>query len=382
MKICFLAGANSLHSYRWIRFFADKGHDVHWVSLYRLSLDEYGLNLSSVRNLSYYEMIPPLTTPLTPFLVPRLTNIFRIFSAVKWLRGLLRDINPDLLHVHSVGIYGLAAAMSGFHPIIATAWGSDVLVGGRSRIKRSLVKYILNRADMITCDADHMIDAMERLGIERGKIRLIYFGIDTDRFRPERRNENIRERLGIFNSQAVISLRGLFSPIYDIESVIKAVPYVLKEVTTAKFVIVGTGPLDASLKSLAESLGVSGNINFIGKIPDSDLPEILASMDVYISTSLSDAGIASSTAEAMACGLPVVITDFGDNSKWVKDGEGGFIVPLKNPMTLAEKIIYLLKEKAKRKTFGAVNRATIMDKNDYFKEMTRMERIYEEITKI
>jgi glycosyltransferase involved in cell wall biosynthesis len=84
----------------------------------------------------------------------------------------------------------------------------------------------------------------------------------------------------------------------------------------------------------------------------------------------------------MACGLPVVITDFGDNSKWVKDGEGGFIVPLKNPMTLAEKIIYLLKEKAKRKTFGAVNRATIMDKNDYFKEMTRMERIYEEITKI
>ena len=368
MKICFLAPSNSVHSYRWIRFFVERGHDVHWLSLYRLSLDEYGLNLSSVRNLSYYETNPPLT------------NIFRIFPAVKWLRGLLKDINPDLLHVHSVGIYGLVATMSGFHPLIATAWGSDVLVGGRSRIKRPFVKYILNRADLITCDADHMIDAMVKLGADKSKMWIIYFGIDTNRFQPAGKDEALMAQLGIAGSQAVISLRN-FYPIYDIESLIRAIPLVLKAVPDAKFVIVGSGPEEENIKRLSLSLDVTGSIRFTGQILNTDLPKYLNSADVYVSTSLSDAGIAASTAEAMACGLPVVITDSGENGEWIKDGEGGFLVPVKSLEALAEKIVRLFKDDGFRTAAGAANRKTIMEKNDYYKEMAKMEKICEEIAR-
>ena len=377
MKICFLAAANSLHSYRWIRFFADKGHDVHWLSLYRLSLDEYGLNLNSVRNLYYYEMNPPLTIPLT--LTLPLTNIFRIFPAVKWLRGLLKDINPDLLHVHSVGIYGLVAAMSGFHPLVATAWGSDVLVRGRSRIKRPFVKYILNSADIITCDAKHMVHAMVKLGADKKKISIINFGIDTNKFRPAEKDEVLRTKLRIEGCPVVLSLRK-FYPVYDIESLIKAIPIILKVLPDAKFIIVGSGPEEEYIKRLSKSLAVEESIRFTGNISNEELLKYLSFVDIYTSTALSDAGIASSTAEAMACGLPVVITDSGENSEWIKDGEGGFLVPVKSPEALAEKIVCLLKDNDLREKSGAANRKTIMEKNDYYKEMAKMEEIYDRVS--
>ncbi len=102
-------------------------------------------------------------------------------------------------------------------------------------------------------------------------------------------------------------------------------------------------------------------------------------MDVYVSTSLSDAGIDASTAEAMACGLPVVVTDVADNKKWVDNGVNGFVVPVKDPKSLAEKIIYLLQNEDIRKKFGKINRKIIEERNNYYKEMKKMEDIYKEL---
>ena len=81
----------------------------------------------------------------------------------------------------------------------------------------------------------------------------------------------------------------------------------------------------------------------------------------------------------MACGLPVVITDFGDNSKWVEDGVNGFVVPLKDPKALAEKIIYLLKNEDERMKFGGRNRKIVEERSNYYTEMKKMEKIYEEL---
>jgi L-malate glycosyltransferase len=377
VKICFLAPANSVHSYRWIRFFVDKGHDVHWISLYKLSIA--GFDPKAFKNLSYYELDSHISPPSGPSLMPTIPHIRGIFSAVKWLKGLLKQINPDLLHAHSFGIHGLVAAMSGFHPLIATAWGSDVLVGGKSIIKRPLLRHIFKKADVITSDADHMIDEMARLGADRNKMKIIYFGIDTKKFQPAGKDEALLSKLNIAGSKTVISLRN-FYPVYDIESLIRAIPLVLKSVPEAKFVIVGSGPEEENIKKLADFLAVTGFIKFTGRIPNTDLIKYLNSMDVYVSTSLSDAGIAASTAEAMACGLPVVITRSGENHKWLNDGEGGFLIPVKSPEVLSEKIINLLKNESLRKAAGAANRKTIMEKNDYDNEMTKMGKIYSKIT--
>jgi glycosyltransferase involved in cell wall biosynthesis len=304
--------------------------------------------------------------------------IFLVYSVIQ-IRWLLRKLNPDILHTHYITDYGFLGALSCFHPLVVTAWGSDVLINPKlSRRGKWPVEFALRRADLITCDAEHIKAPLVELGANPAKINLINFGIDVQRFSPGPKDEELIRKLEISDSPVIISLRTL-EPVYDIDSLVKAVPLVLKEVPEAKFLIAGKGSQEAKLRELAKSLGVDGSIKFVGLIPNDELPQYLRVADVYVSTSLSDAGIAASTAEAMACELPVVITDFGDNRKWVEDGENGFLVPLRNPEVLASRILALLSDKEKRIKFGQIGRRIIKERMNMEKEMQRMEMLYEQL---
>jgi len=359
MKICFLAGANSIHSYRWIKFFADKGYEVHWISLVP---NIFG-NIKGVEFYRFREF------PAKPLDI--------LFNAIP-VRKLIRKINPDILHAHYAGVNGVLGALSGFHPFVLTAWGSDILIVSKNRLVKLFIKFALKKADLITCDAEHMKEAMIELGADSSKIKIVYFGVDIRKFSPGLRDEKLIEKLKIQNCPAIISLRN-FDPIYNLETLIKSIPLVLKEVPEAKFIIAGRGPEEEKLKNFAKNLKVLESIRFVGWISNEELPAYLRTVDIYVSTSLSDAGIASSTTEAMACGLPVVITNAGENDKWIDDGENGFLVGAKNPRALAEKMVVLLRNRILREKFGAEARETVMEKNDYYREMEKMEKIYQNL---
>lgn len=359
LKICFLATADSIHSYKWIKFFAERGHEVYWFSLSSLSFEP-------IKNVKFHQ--------LDCFINKHLDIPYNILK----LRRLLQKISPDILHAHYAGLYGFIGALSGFSPFVLTAWGSDVLFAGKHFLKKHFVKYTIKRADIITCDAEHMRESIIRLGVNAKKIHIIYFGIDTLIFHPDQKCETLKLKLGASSSPLIISLRN-FEPVYDVSTLIKAIPLVLKEFPDAKFLILGKGSEEEKLKNLAKSLGILNNTNFSGFVPNDELPKYLASSDIYVSTSLSDAGIAASTAEAMACGLPVIVTDSGENKLWIKEGENGFIIPIKSPNALAEKIIFLLKNKDIRIRIGANARKTIEEKNNYYSEMNKMEYLYERV---
>ncbi|MFA6190591.1 MAG: glycosyltransferase family 4 protein [Candidatus Staskawiczbacteria bacterium] len=355
MKICFLASANSVHSYKWVKYFVDKGHKVHWVSFTENTQGQ-------IKGVSFYQIDSPFP-----------------FNFIK-LRKIVKKIKPDIFHAHYAGVNGFLAALVGFHPFVLTAWGSDVLIAGKHFIKKFFVKYALNKADLITCDANHMQKAMVGMRVPPSKIKIIYFGIDVLKFSPGEKNKDIEEKLGIFGCPVVVSLRSL-EPVYNVETFIKAIPLVLSEISETKFIIAGKGSEEEKLKELAKSLGIFNNVRFIGWISQDDLSQYLRVADVYVSTSLSDAGIASSTAEAMACGVCPIITDFGDNKEWVKDGKNGFLMPLKDHHFLVEKIIYLLKNPEEMLKLGYNARKVIEEKNNYYKEMERMEKLYESFKK-
>jgi glycosyltransferase involved in cell wall biosynthesis len=364
LRICYLANASSVHTNKWARFFVSKKHEVHVISFENAQIED-----AAVHVLKLPVLVKNATYPL------KIASVYRI-------QGLIKRIEPDILHAHFVTNYGLFGALCNFHPLVLTAWGSDVLVTPDARflskIKRFIAKFALSKADLITCDAEHMKDAMKRLGVSPEKISLIHFGIDTKKFSPRQKNKSLKARLGIDDSPTVVSLRNL-NPLYDVESLVKSAPLVLKEIPETQFIIAGEGSEEEKLRRLAKSLGVADSVKFIGFVQNDELPEYLNTIDVYVSTSLSDAGIAASTAEAMACGLPVIVTDVADNRKWVEDGVNGFVIQTKDPKSLAEKIIYLLKNEDIRKRFGKVSRKIIEEKNDYYKEMGKMEGIYEQL---
>lgn len=342
MRICFIASASSVHSEKWINYFAKSGHEVYWISLNPLKVRMHD-------SISFY-----------------LIKGNPLFSFIR-IKRLIRKINPDILHAHYVGINGIIAAFSNFHPLILSAWGSDVLIVGKSKIKGFLTRFALKRADLITCDGENIREAVINFNIDSQKIRIIYFGIDTKKYRSGLGPKS--------DSKTVISLRA-FEPIYDLETLIKAIPIVLKKIPDVKFIIAGKGEQKQYLMNLAKSLNVFDSIRLVGQISNDKMPYLLNLADIYVSTSLSDGGLSSSTAEAMACELPVVITDSGDNKKWINGG--GFVVPVENPEMLAHKIIYLLKNKDEREKFGKINREIIETRHNYYKEMAKMENIYSE----
>ena len=358
MKICFFAASNSIHSYRWVKYFASQGHEVIWVSLCRIIFEP-------IDGVNYYELINS-------------KNLISILRSVIILRTILNSNKPEFLHVHYLGVYGLIGLLSGFYPVIATPWGSDIIINKNRFLHRILIRTFLKRAKLITCDAQHMKEQILALGVSKNRIKIINFGIDTEQFSPKPINFDFRKKLKIKDGFTIISLRN-FEPVYDLKTLVLAMPDILNKYPDVNFVLIGQGSLEKELKDLVKALKIESSVFFPGFVPNADLPQLLNSSDIYISTSLSDAGIAASTAEAMACGVPVVITDTGENRGWIKNGETGYLVPPRDPLKLAESIQNMILKPKEIKKVGLAGRKVISDHNDYKAEMAKVEKLYQSL---
>lgn len=369
MKICFLGDSVAYHLLRWAKYFSDKGHDVSAITLNSQIIDDFG----RVKVYLLKKTIPGSNLiSRTLNLVPTLTQ----------LKKLIKKINPDVLHAHSVSPYAYLGALTNFHPFIVTPWGNDVLIDiKKSKIERVFTKLSLKKADLITCDGENTKEVIIKLGISSQKIKFIIFGVDIEKFKPNLEKEKLKRSLFQTNSKIVISSR-ILTPVHNVGTFVKSAPLVLKVLPDIKFLVVGDGPEKNHLINTAKSLGVFNSIEFFGKAKQEEMISLLQASDAYVSTSLSESGLAASTAEAMACELPVINTDTGDIRLWIEDGKGGFVIPIKDPKILAEKIIYLLKNDKERSEFGRINRKIIEERNNYYKEMAKMENIYRELINI
>jgi len=356
LKICYLADGQSVHTQKWVKYFAQSGYDVHLATF-----KETGpIKGVKVKKLRYF----------SKFAYP-----FRILEVKK----MVEEIDPDILHAHYVPHYGMYAALTGFRPLAVSVWGSDVLIEPKkSMVKRYVVKYVLRKADLITADSISSLKAVLSFGVDERKVKLVIHGVDLILFHPIENKEELKEALGIPQShQVVISTRGL-EPIYDVETLIKAAPPILDDCPNTYFLIVGDGTLRQKLKELAHNLGVTENVRFVGLVPNEEIPKFLGVSDIYVSTSLSDT-TSVSLLEAMACELPVVVTDLEGNREWIKNGKNGFLFQTRDFKALAERILFLLRNENVRGKFGVVNRRITEKEGDYEKEMSKMEKLYEEL---
>jgi glycosyltransferase involved in cell wall biosynthesis len=220
-----------------------------------------------------------------------------------------------------------------------------------------------------------MRDELKKLNVPHDKINIIYFGVDTKKFVRKDRNLEILNKFNISNEITIISLRS-FEPVYDIKTLILAAKIILKQIPDVHFLLCGRGTLEKELKELVHSLSIDNSVHFTGFIDKQLLPSLLSSSDIYVSTSLSDAGLASSTGEAMSCETPVVISDSAENDQWINNKVNGFLFSTKNSEQLAEILIKLIKDEPLRKTVGKEGRNIIIKKYDYENEMNKVNDLY------
>ncbi len=357
MKICYIGDAESVHTKRWVSWFADKGYDVHLIT------DRPG----HIYNVEFHR-VKKGRKPIS----------FILESAR--IKKLIKKIKPDILHAHYASSYGTFGARSGFHPFIVSVWGSDVLVDPKeSKFVDNYVRYTLKKADVITTDGQNTYDEMvQHFKVDKDKINIIYHGVNTKMFNFDKYDKNFSKEIFKEKCPIATSIRFLNKK-NDMETFIKAIPLVLEKVKNAKFIIGGDGPQEQELKDLAKSLNVSNAIYFSGYINHKELPRYLASSTVYVSTALWDGGISVVTLDAMACGLPIISTNVANASQWIEDNKNGFLIETKDYKTLAEKLIFLLRFTETAKRLGELNKNIIDEQQNEDNEMTKMANIYKDV---
>ncbi|PIT99554.1 MAG: hypothetical protein COT74_11180 [Bdellovibrionales bacterium CG10_big_fil_rev_8_21_14_0_10_45_34] len=360
MKLLFLA-SSSIHSIKWIKYFKKAGFEVAWATF-----DTIDSKLRQEMGLEVIELGGSKS---------KLWNFAR--AAVK-IRAVVRETKPDLIHVHYIGFYGLLALLQDKAPIVSTAWGSDILTNRNNIAKKRLVQRVLEKSLMVTTDADHMIEAMVDLGADRKKIKRINFGIDTVDFTPDLGQRRELQKSYELNDAfpVILSTRNHYD-VYDIATIVKSIPLLEKKHPSVKLLVAGRGPETENLKALVQELNIAERVSFLGGYNMKQLKEFLTVSDVYVSASLSDAGIAASTAEAMAMKLPVVVSDVCENREWICEPYQLFRAS--DSEDLVTKIETLFSEKEKLANLGERERRIIQDKNDYNNEMAKMAKFYFEV---
>ena len=359
MKLLFIAGTDSPHSHRWIGSFLKPKYQLGWISL-------RGSEAPKEQHL--FKINPSPSEFDNNFLQLVITWLKSIITVLLW--------RPDLIHIHYMGTNGLLGLLLPCKFKVFTAWGSDVIFPKYPR----LVKLMIKRADLITTDADHVVKRLVELGADKEIIRVINFGIETQKFTKKSYEKKFREKLfpGINDDNPIIISLRIHEEVYDIPTFINAAPEVLKIFPDVKFAIGGTGTLTESYKELVKKLKLTESFNFFGRYNHQELPHLFGQCTAYVSTSLSDAGISGSTAEAMSCEVPVIISKSGENELWVKDKVNGFLFEVKDQEKLSRNIIELLRS-PKAEEIGKRGRQVVIDRNDLVNEMSKMEDLYKDL---
>ncbi len=263
MKICYIAPADSIHTHRWVKYFADRGHEVHLISFEPLGDGDIGrTELHILKRFSLRVKIVSFVIDLVPCVIQ--------------VRKLLKKINPDILHAHYITDNGLLGVMSGFHPLVLSAWGSDILIDPkRYPLLKLLTEYTLKKADVITCTSRYLHDAILQYAPQNPTMKTIPFGIDIGVFKS---SDEHRNHLG----RVIGTTKGHLRSIYGLEYFIKSIPHILEKYKDVKVLIAGSGD-HSQYSRMLKNIGIENAVQFVGLIPHGAMPEYLSSMDDFLS---------------------------------------------------------------------------------------------------
>lgn len=303
--------------------------------------------------------------------------------------SLIRNINlqrADLIHVHWILPNGLAAMFASILkgiPYVVSLHGSDMYLARRNKLFRSISRMIFHRAGGVTACSPELLQAALEMGAPECSILLPY-GVDTEKFNPEQSNPQIR---GSFNSNhdevLILSLgRLVYKKGFNI--LIDSIPTVVKAEPKVKVIIGGDGPLKVELADQIELLEMDRYIHLAGSIPWDEIPEYLASGDIFVLPSIRDKygnidGLPNVLLEAMSSGKPVIASDIPGVKNVLEDGLTGLLVPSGDSTELSRAIIALVENPSLRKKLGDGARISIQEHFTWQETVNKLVRFFNSI---
>ena len=261
----------------------------------------------------------------------------------------------DLVHCHWT-VSGLVACLAMrlySRPVILSVRGSDVhLVTGRAL--GWLNRRICRCMDVVIAVSEDIAAKLERAGVDRKKIRVVYNGVGSE-FSPRDR-QMARRELGLPESRFIVIFVGLLVPVKGVEFLLEALP--LLNDSNVYCVLVGDGVSQSELEAKARDLGIAEQVQFVGRRAASEVPLWISSADVLALPSLSE-GRPNVVLEAQACAIPVVATRVGGTPELVRDGQTGLLVEPGSAASMARGLGRLLGDAPFRDSIGRAGRAMV-----------------------
>lgn len=289
------------------------------------------------------------------------------------LRELMRSRRIDALVTVGAGdkmFWGRLAAWRERLPVICSAIHSTGWPDGISRLNRLLTP--LNDA-FIAVAEHHGRHLIENEGLPPEKVFVIPNGVDAQRFKPlPESGLAVRRQLGIRDQAPVVGIVAALRPEKNHEQFLRAAALTKRQLPDSQFLVVGDGPLQPALKELAASLGIGNQVHFLGN--RSDIPRLLAAMDVFALTSRNEANPVS-ILESLACGVPVVAPRVGSIPEMIQDEYTGYLVAPGDVDETANRWVELLSHSGLRLRFGLAGRELVVAKASLERMVAGYERL-------
>jgi len=304
--------------------------------------------------------------------INRILRIFEFTRILFQIKKIIQLHQPDMVIAERTTSYGFLAALSGIKPVAIAQQGRTDLWPEKSILlpfKKIIQNYAFQKADLIHAWGPVMTISMNKAKVDMKKVLVLPKGIDLVKFANE--NKAHPEKI------CAIVTRSLL-PEYRHDIILKSFAILDQKGIDFVLTIIGDGTQLPMLKNLAKKLKIEDKVNFSGRIPNTELPELLQQANVYISMPITE-GVSASLFEAMATNCYPIVTDIAGNQSWIKHRENGQLITVDNFEMLAEELIWSFKNRGHRNNAVLKNRTFVEQNADYNTNMKIIANKYHEL---
>lgn len=265
------------------------------------------------------------------------------FKAISGLKKLFKKLNPDVVHTHASMSARIAAKQCG----IKTVYTRHSVFEPSPKISKGIGKVINgsvnnHTADRIIAVAEAAKDNLTQTGVSDKKIDVILNGVEALKLIDD--IEKVRADFGILPDDMAVAIVARLTEVKGHKYFIETAKILKDRGHAIKFLIAGTGDVEKQLKSQIEKENLSDTVIMLGFL--TDVEPLMNAMDIQANCSFGTEATSLSLLQGMSLGKPSVVTDFGGNPGVIKNGENGFLVPIKDPYAMADALQKLMTDKA------------------------------------
>jgi L-malate glycosyltransferase len=359
MRVLYLTRSQSPHDLRFTRALAQTQHQVFVACLETPTVSDWPMGITVVQG------VEPVTGKYWEAFSPR----------ARQMRKIIKEVKPDLIHAGPIQQVAFWAVVAKFHPLVSMSWGSDLMQQAESSLwNRWVTRYTLGNSDVLVGDCDCVGQKAAQFGFPLDSYMKFPWGVDLEHFTPHN-SLGLRQILGWQDKIVLLSNRSL-EKLYGVEVVLKAFIKARESNPDLRLMLYGRGSQEQSLRQLTQQNDLQEDVHFGGFAEYDQLPEIYRSADLYLSASHSD-GSSVSLMEALACGLPVIVSDIPGNREWVREGEEGWLFKDGNVKELTQKMLQAASQVKSFEQMKKGNRALAEDRADWTKNFPVLLQAYE-----